>query len=94
MINLGALEGNFTGRRVMINDFGAGAPDVIEPHVVERYRVSRCRCNAGHARPCATRICIRAPATRAGVAGPGLAELVVLARRRRREQVHSVARNE
>jgi len=55
VINLGALEGNFTGRRVMINDFGAGAPDVIRPHVVQdiAFLVAvATRAMRDHARPC------------------------------------------
>lgn len=71
----------------MINDFGAGVPDVIGAavHVVGDIvflAVRETRASlSGYARPCATRICIRARRARASPVA-----------RRRQEQVHSAAR--
>lgn len=72
MINLGALEENFTGRRVMINDFGAGVPDVIGACAPCRdiafLALAR---DADHARSCATMrgFAFAFASARAGVAG-------------------------
>lgn len=55
MINLGALEGNFTGRRVMINDFGVGVIGARARcrDIAFRVRSLATRTMRGHARPCA-----------------------------------------